>query len=163
MGEMDKNNSLTDMMDQRKIKEIDGNMKKLLAEMEVLGDEGKVDEAQLLLRQVEQLQAQKDAIANRPPDEEGAGNFDDGSHFTVCDICGVFQAVNDAESRHWHLSDRRGFTQFDHLQGKQHRGYELIRNKITDLEKLHETEREERRKSREAEREKERAERDNRR
>jgi len=109
---------------ERRNRELDTKMEKLLGEMELLGDQGKVDEAQSLLRQVEELQKQKDGGQLIRP---GGGEGFEASELNCCEICGVFQAVNDSESR----------VQC-HLSGKQHRGYQRIRQKIVELETLHE-------------------------
>merc|ERR1719333_1759139 len=94
----------------RRVRELDEKMEDLLEQMEDLGDQGKVDEAQDLLRRVEQFQKEKDAIK---AGEVGSFSFGDrvrdGQEFRVCEICGVFSPIN-----------ARPQETLSHLEGKQH-------------------------------------------
>lgn len=134
-----------DEMKEKRLRDLDSKMEDLLGQMEALGDEGKVEEAQEMLRKVEELQKQKDAVTTGEAVDAVDGAFGrrgvmgsgvrEPSEFTVCNVCGVFVSVHE-----------RPQDSITHLEGKQHRGYQMIRDKIDELEKLHEQDREERRK-----------------
>merc|ERR1719150_2476220 len=51
-----------------------------------------------------------------------SGIQEPGKKLIVCDVCGAFLVLNDAESR----VDA-------HLQGRTHQGFQLIRDKIDEL------------------------------
>jgi len=50
----------------------------------------------------------------------------DKNRFQICEICGVFQATDDADDRIAR-----------HFEGKQHKGFDVIRQKVKELEELH--------------------------
>merc|ERR1712129_480939 len=80
-----------------------------------------------MLKQVEQLEADKDNLQNMDVSHMGMKDpRNDKNRFQICEICGVFQAVDDAEDRIAR-----------HFDGKQHKGFDIIRQEIKILEALH--------------------------
>lgn len=113
-----------------RLDEIADKMEEYTEMMEDLGNEGKVEEAQELLMKVESLKQEKAAIKSGT----NAGllsQLSDGKKLTVCDICGAFLVLNDAESR----VDA-------HLRGRTHQGFQMIREKIAELSEKQEKRRE---------------------
>ena len=107
--------------------QLDAEINKLKEHIEVLCDQGKIDDAENMLKQVETLEADKDNLQNMDVNHVGIKDpRSDKNRFQICEICGVFQAVDDAEDRIAR-----------HFEGKQHKGYDIIRKKIKELEALH--------------------------
>ncbi|KAJ1418497.1 Luc7-related [Sesbania bispinosa] len=128
---------------------LEEKIKNLLEQVESLGEAGKVDEAEALMRKVETLNAEKTALTQ--PQNDKVLMFAQEKKMALCEICGSFLVANDAAER----------TQ-SHVTGKQHVGYGMVRDFITEFkaakEKASEEERlaqekeaEERRKRREKE------------
>uniref|UniRef100_A0A2R5L9M8 Putative spliceosome subunit n=1 Tax=Ornithodoros turicata TaxID=34597 RepID=A0A2R5L9M8_9ACAR len=122
-------------------------IQELLRQVEQLGCEGKVEEAQGIMKLCDQLKEERRAI-----DKDS-----DTSHWLkqtaelaaaqekqmeVCDICGAFLIVGDAQQR-----------VDDHLTGKQHVGYAKLKEAVDEILARREKEREEKEKLREKERE----------
>ncbi|XP_013381846.1 luc7-like protein 3 isoform X2 [Lingula anatina] len=132
-----------------KIKMLTERINDLVEQAENLGCEGKVEEAQGVLKLCEQLREERTQLeTSSAPDPQF-------KQMEVCDVCGAFLIVGDAQQR---LEE--------HLMGKQHMGYARVRATLQDFQdkrKKVEIEREERlrkeREEREKEREKEREER----
>ncbi|CAJ1934143.1 unnamed protein product [Sphenostylis stenocarpa] len=133
---------------------VEEKIKNLLEQVESLGEAGKVDEAEALMRKVETLNAEKTALTQ--PQNDKVLMLGQEKKMALCEICGSFLVANDAAER----------TQ-SHVTGKQHVGYGMVRDFITeykaakekanDEEKLaREREAEERRKQREKESERRR-------
>ncbi|KAL5728278.1 hypothetical protein ACHQM5_001385 [Ranunculus cassubicifolius] len=123
-------------------------IQKLLEQVETLGEIGKVDEAEALMRKVDILNLEKAALTQPHADKLLIAQE---KKMALCEICGSFLVANDAAER----------TQ-SHVTGKQHIGYGMVRDFISEYkdakEKLREAERlerekeaEERRKQREKE------------
>lgn len=93
-------------------------MKKLLEQIECLGEEGKVDEAQALMKKVDLLNAEKTALV---ANERGLLSSQE-KKMALCEICGSFLVANDAAER----------TQ-SHVSGKQHMGFGLVRDFIAEF------------------------------
>ncbi|KAK7312130.1 hypothetical protein VNO77_35750 [Canavalia gladiata] len=131
---------------------LEEKIKNLLEQVESLGEAGKVDEAEALMRKVETLNAEKTVLTQ--PQSDKVLMLGQEKKMALCEICGSFLVANDAAER----------TQ-SHVTGKQHVGYGMVRDFINEYkaskEKANEEERlarereaEERRKRREKEYEK---------
>jgi len=95
----------------------------LVAEAEQAGCRGEVEEAQGLMKLCDQLREERDTL-RRTVAMSSYGN-DYGTiqkAMEVCDICGAFLIVGDAQQR----ID-------DHLLGKQHVGYARLRTAVDDV------------------------------
>ncbi|AED96076.1 hypothetical protein AtNW77_Chr5g0136131 [Arabidopsis thaliana] len=98
---------------------LEEKVKNLLEQVEALGEEGKVDEAEALMRKVEGLNAEKTVLLQRPTDKVLA--MAQEKKMALCEVCGSFLVANDAVER----------TQ-SHVTGKQHVGYGLVRDFIAE-------------------------------
>ena len=95
----------------------------LVAEAEQAGCRGEVEEAQGLMKLCDQLREERDTL-RRTVAVSNYGN-DYGTiqkAMEVCDICGAFLIVGDAQQR----ID-------DHLLGKQHVGYARLRTAVDEV------------------------------
>lgn len=109
------------------MQEIGDTIEKLLAQIEELGCEGKVEEAQDIMKKVESLKEEKSALKrdNLPMHwiqqraEIGAAQE---KQMEVCDVCGAFLIVNDVQQR-----------VDDHLMGKQHVGYGKLKTALDEI------------------------------
>nr|CAB3456493.1 unnamed protein product [Digitaria exilis] len=110
-------------------------VKKLLEQIEELGEAGKVDEAEALMRRVDILNAEKTALANQADNKVAMLE----KKMELCETCGSFLISDDALER----------TQ-SHVTGKQHIGYGMsAKEKAKEEERLaREQKAEERRKQR---------------
>lgn len=126
---------------------LEEKIKNLLEQVESLGEAGKVDEAEALMRKVELLNIEKTSLTQQPQQDKLL--MVQEKKMALCEICGSFLVANDAVER----------TQ-SHVTGKQHMGYGMVRDFLAEykeaLEKAKEDERlawekqtEERRKLRE--------------
>ncbi|XP_063312146.1 luc7-like protein 3 [Pelobates fuscus] len=96
----------------------------LLQHIEELGTEGKVEEAQGMMKLVEQLKEERELLKSSTSTIESFAAQE--KQMEVCEVCGAFLIVGDAQSR-----------VDDHLMGKQHMGYAKIKNTVEELkEKL---------------------------
>ncbi|XP_027510529.1 luc7-like protein 3 isoform X3 [Corapipo altera] len=144
---------------EEKIQVLTDKIDVLLQQIEELGSEGKVEEAQGMMKLVEQLKEERELLRSTTSTIESFAAQE--KQMEVCEVCGAFLIVGDAQSR-----------VDDHLMGKQHMGYAKIKATVEDLkEKLRkrteEPDRDERlkkekleREEREKEREREREERE---
>eukprot|EP00497_Spongosphaera_streptacantha_P004403 TRINITY_DN525_c0_g1_i1.p1 TRINITY_DN525_c0_g1~~TRINITY_DN525_c0_g1_i1.p1 ORF type:complete len:172 (-),score=25.76 TRINITY_DN525_c0_g1_i1:91-606(-) len=82
--------------------------------MEDLGNQGKVEDAQKVLKVVEGLEIEKQMTSNP--------QYMTNKKLNICDVCGAFLVENDTAER-----------VRNHLEGKTHQGYAQIREKIEDL------------------------------
>ncbi|TXG70694.1 hypothetical protein EZV62_005629 [Acer yangbiense] len=114
---------------------LEEKIKNLLEQVEALGEAGKVDEAEALMRKVEMLNVEKTALTQQPQNDKVLMLAQE-KKMALCEICGSFLVANDAAER----------TQ-SHITGKQHIGYGMVRDFITEYKK----EAEERKKQREKE------------
>ncbi|XP_028311451.1 luc7-like protein 3 [Gouania willdenowi] len=97
----------------------------LVAQIEELGSEGRVEEAQGMMKLVEQLKEERELLSSTPSTIESFAAQE--KQMEVCEVCGAFLIVGDAQSR-----------VDDHLMGKQHMGYAKIKSTVEELkEKLH--------------------------
>lgn len=99
------------------IDEIENEIEETTEKMEKLGEEGKVDEAKTLLTKLQQLQVHKKTLED----------FSAIDRFEICDVCGAREAPK--------LVNNQLVRGRQHIDGKQHRGFEQIRNYIAELEK----------------------------
>jgi hypothetical protein len=88
----------------------------LVEQAEQLGCEGKVEEAQGVMKLCDQLKEERSELENTKPLV-----LPSQKEMEVCDICGAFQIKGDAVSR-----------MEDHLSGRQHRGYAKCREYIEE-------------------------------
>jgi len=103
--------------DSDKTKMLTDHINQLLEEIEQLGSEGKVEEAQGVAKLVDQLKDEKEQSKLNP-----GSSASQEKQMEVCEVCGAFLIVGDAQSR-----------VDDHLQGKQHVGYARIKTTIEEL------------------------------
>ncbi|XP_072339972.1 luc7-like protein 3 isoform X2 [Scyliorhinus torazame] len=130
-------------------------IEELLEQIEELGSEGKVEEAQGMMKLVEQLKDEREQLRSASSTIESFAAQE--KQMEVCEVCGAFLIVGDAQSR-----------VDDHLMGKQHMGYAKIKATVEELKKVRkkteEPERDDKlkreREERELEREREREERE---
>lgn len=104
----------------KRIDAVDTDIKRLLREMEVLGEQGKIEESEKLSEEVEQLRKTKDDLLMVAVNQTLASK-----QMKICDICGAKQSINDLEKRN-----------LSHLEGKLHQGFQMIRTEYDKLKKL---------------------------
>jgi len=109
----------------------------LLLEIEALGEKGEVAQAMTKTAEVDKLKEERERIRmaskqNQDPTNQYTGLQE--KQMEVCEICGSFLIVGDAQAR-----------VDDHLMGKQHMGYARIRAKISNLKEVFDKRRESRR------------------
>uniref|UniRef100_A0A8C7K6J0 Luc7-like protein 3 n=1 Tax=Oncorhynchus kisutch TaxID=8019 RepID=A0A8C7K6J0_ONCKI len=92
-------------------------------QIEELGSEGRVEEAQGMMKLVEQLKDERELLSSTPSTIETFAAQE--KQMEVCEVCGAFLIVGDAQSR-----------VDDHLMGKQHMGYAKIKSTVEELKKL---------------------------
>ncbi|KAE9620204.1 hypothetical protein Lalb_Chr01g0000671 [Lupinus albus] len=117
---------------------LEEKIKNLLEQVESLGEAGKVDEAEALMRKVETLNVEKAALTQ--PQNEKLLMLAQEKKMALCEICGSFLVANDAAER----------TQ-SHITGKQHVGYGMVRDFIKEYKDAKEKATEEERLVRERE------------
>ncbi|KAL3319123.1 Luc7-like protein 3 [Cichlidogyrus casuarinus] len=106
-----------DIIKQDKIDALTKRIEELLAQAETLGSEGKVDQAQGVMKLCEQLKSEKANLEgeNRPM-------LNQGKELEVCEICAAFRIKDDAPQR-----------VEEHLAGKMHIGYAKIRDHLREF------------------------------
>lgn len=116
---------------------LEEKIKKLLEQIENLGEAGKVDEAEALMRKVDLLNADKAILT-----QNDKLALTQEKKMALCEICGSFLVANDAAERIQ-----------SHVSGKQHIGYGMVRDFINEFKVAKEKKRDEERlaKEREAE------------
>lgn len=118
---------------------LEEKIKNLLEQVETLGEAGKVDEAEALMRKVEILNVEKTTLTQQSQNDKVLMMAQE-KKMALCEICGSFLVANDAAER----------TQ-SHITGKQHIGYGMVRDFITEYKEAKEKAREEERLAREKE------------
>ncbi|KAG9285506.1 hypothetical protein G9A89_006494 [Geosiphon pyriformis] len=101
---------------------LDEKIKDLLIKIEEAGEEGRVQEAQTLTKDVEALQKELDFLKNS---DDSNPLFKQERRMLVCDVCGAFLVTNDTSNRleaHW--------------SGKQHTGYKQIRETLQEWKEI---------------------------
>ncbi|CAK9135152.1 unnamed protein product [Ilex paraguariensis] len=127
---------------------LEEKIKNLLEQVESLGEAGKVDEAEALMRKVEMLNAEKTALTQQPQNNKVLMIAQE-KIMSLCEICGSFLVANDAAERSQ-----------SHVTGKQHIGYGMVRDFISEYKAAKEKAREEQRLAREREAEERRKQRE---
>ncbi|CAG8619436.1 10175_t:CDS:2 [Paraglomus occultum] len=100
---------------------LDEKIKDLLSKIEAAGEEGRVQEAQSLTKEVEAAQKELEYLRNN---DDSNPLFKQERRMLVCDVCGAFLVTNDTSNRleaHW--------------SGKQHTGYKQIRETLEEWKK----------------------------
>ncbi|XP_073435921.1 luc7-like protein 3 isoform X2 [Dendrobates tinctorius] len=133
---------------EEKIQVLTDKIEALLLQIEELGSEGKVEEAQGMMKLVEQLKDEREILKSTTSTIESFAAQE--KQMEVCEVCGAFLIVGDAQSR-----------VDDHLMGKQHMGYAKIKSTVEELKeklrkKTDEPERDDKLKKDKEEKEKER-------
>jgi len=105
---------------QEKLDAIDEEVGKLVAQTEILGDEGKLEELEACMAQIESLKKRKEEMKLAGDPNLGAAN----RQMKVCEICGAMQALNDTEKRSQ-----------AHYEGKLHTGFAILRKELDNLKK----------------------------
>ncbi|KAL8233119.1 hypothetical protein R6Q57_002897 [Mikania cordata] len=118
---------------------LEEKIKNLLESVEALGEAGKVDEAEALMRKVDLLNIEKTALTLQPQNGK-VSMLAQEKKMALCETCGSFLIANDALER----------TQ-SHVTGKQHIGYGLVRDFLTEYKEAREKSREDERLAREKE------------
>ncbi|XP_069511013.1 luc7-like protein 3 isoform X2 [Ambystoma mexicanum] len=90
------------------------------AGIEELGSVGKVEEAQGMMKLVEQLKEEREMLMSTTSTIESFAAQE--KQMEVCEVCGAFLIVGDAQCR-----------VDDHLMGKQHMGYAKIKSTVEEL------------------------------
>lgn len=135
------------------LQELTTKIRELQSEMEQLGEEGKIDEMQKLMDKVNELKEEKAQLENK---SKTLFNSTEQTAMKMCPVCGIWKSDNPEDSR-----------AKNHYIGKQHVGFQQIRDKVIELEKKFgnstrsdpdppERERDRRSRSRERDREKDR-------
>ncbi|XP_074573109.1 uncharacterized protein LOC141829519 isoform X1 [Curcuma longa] len=109
---------------------LEEKIKKLLEQIETLGEAGKIDEAEALMRKVDMLNAEKATLSQQSATDKVM--LPQEKKMALCEICGSFLVANDAAER----------TQ-THVTGKQHIGYGMIRDFLSEFKAAKEKAREE--------------------
>ena len=102
-----------------RLEKYDADIKKLLQDIERLGEEGKIEESEQLDAEIQNLKKKKEDLL-----KAGDNSLYGLKQMKVCEICGAMQAINDTEKR----------TQI-HLEGKLHTGYAILRKELEKLKK----------------------------
>ncbi|CAA0830739.1 LUC7 N_terminus domain-containing protein [Striga hermonthica] len=118
---------------------LEEKIKSLLEQVESLGEAGKVDEAEALMRKVEMLNIEKTTLTQQPQQDKLLMMAHE-KKMALCEVCGSFLVANDAVER----------TQ-SHVAGKQHMGYGMVREFLAEYKEASEKTREEGRLAREKE------------
>ncbi|KAM4598630.1 luc7-like protein 3 [Polymixia lowei] len=109
---------------EEKVQVLTEKIEDLVVQIEELGSEGRVEEAQGMMKLVEQLKEERELLSSTPSTIESFAAQE--KQMEVCEVCGAFLIVGDAQSR-----------VDDHLMGKQHMGYAKIKSTVEELkEKL---------------------------
>lgn len=108
---------------QEKLDAIDEEIKKLLAQVETFGEEGKIEESEACMSQIEALKKRKEEIKLTGDPSLGANS----RQMKVCEICGGLQALSDIEKRSQ-----------THLEGRLHTGFATLRRELDMLKKKRE-------------------------
>uniref|UniRef100_A0A2P2KRD8 Cisplatin resistance-associated overexpressed protein n=1 Tax=Rhizophora mucronata TaxID=61149 RepID=A0A2P2KRD8_RHIMU len=97
---------------------VEEKIKNLLGQVETLGEAGKVDEAQALMKKVDELHAEKALIQSQ---SDKPLMIPQEKKMALCEICGSFLVANDAVERAQ-----------SHVMGKQHMGYGMVRDFLAE-------------------------------
>lgn len=143
----DPNHRTPSQIRSEKIAVLKEQINEILKEAEALGELGEIDQAQEKLESCEPLKTECKHLEMA----EQQAQLIDQKIMEVCDVCGSFLIVNDAQAR-----------VEEHVAGKQHMGYAKLRSALEDIRKKRIEEMEKREKERAARREEREKDRHNR-
>jgi len=112
------------LMDSAQLEQLDKRSEELFKTMAKYSEENQLEEANKTMAELEELKKQKKELTDKI--ESGSQE----KRMELCQICGAYLVIGDTEKR---ISS--------HLDGKQHKGYEMIRNRIDEHYSNKETER----------------------
>ncbi|KAJ1487393.1 hypothetical protein T484DRAFT_1889181 [Baffinella frigidus] len=112
----------TDPVTKAKIQEIMDQVKGLQDDVERLGEEGEVEQAEEANKKVALLLGEKERIEK---EKDSADQWMKEKTQTICEVCGCIAQSTDNEQR-----------KENHLQGKQHKGFVAIRAGIQELKDI---------------------------
>ncbi|SGY72783.1 BQ5605_C005g03208 [Microbotryum silenes-dioicae] len=104
------------VLQMREIGEVEGAYQAAMAEVELLGSEGKVEESLAQLTKAEALKSEKEEKERELQNLSETAGASGHQKLRVCDICGAYLSLLD--------SDRR---LADHFGGRMHLGYHQLR------------------------------------
>lgn len=116
-----------------RVEELKEKINTLIKQAESLGEAGNVDEAQKTLESCEKFKTECKMLEM----QLDSSLHGDQKQMEVCEVCGSFLIVNDAQSR-----------VEEHISGKQHMGYAKVRAALEELRKKRQEEYEKREKER---------------
>ncbi|KAM4598632.1 luc7-like protein 3 isoform 2-T2 [Polymixia lowei] len=105
---------------EEKVQVLTEKIEDLVVQIEELGSEGRVEEAQGMMKLVEQLKEERELLSSTPSTIESFAAQE--KQMEVCAVCGAFLIVGDPQSQ-----------VDDHLMGKQHMGYAKIKSTMEEL------------------------------
>jgi len=100
---------------------IDGLNKKInffLEQADKLGEEGRLDESEAIMKEIERLKIQRSELSNMSENPL----MQNEKQMHICEVCGAMQSLTDTDKR---LTI--------HLEGKLHSGYALIRKTLVEI------------------------------
>ena len=100
---------------------IDGLNKKInffLEQAERLGEEGRLDESEGIMKEIDRLKLQRSELSNMSENPL----LQNEKQMHICEVCGAMQSLTDTDKR---LTI--------HLEGKLHTGYALIRKTLAEI------------------------------
>ncbi|KAG7017125.1 Luc7-like protein 3 [Cucurbita argyrosperma subsp. argyrosperma] len=107
---------------------LEEKIKNLLEQVEALGEAGKVDEAEAPMRKVDLLNSEKTGLTQQTQNDKVLMLAQE-KKMALCEICGSVLVANDGAERVQ-----------SHVTGKQHVGYAMVRNFISDHKEAKEKE-----------------------
>jgi hypothetical protein len=106
----------------QRIDQLEQKINFYIEKAEKLGEEGKIDESEAVMKEVDRLKVQKQELeAVSDPNSMAASKLDRNA-MKVCEICGGLQTASDTDKR-----------MVMHVEGKLHTGYAKIRKVLADL------------------------------
>ncbi|XP_076328645.1 luc7-like protein 3 isoform X4 [Tachypleus tridentatus] len=123
---------------EEKIVVLTDRINELLIQVEELGCEGKVEEAQGIMKLVDQLKEERETLRKGSEPSHWLQQTAEiaaaqEKQMEVCEVCGAFLIVGDAQQR-----------VDDHLMGKQHVGYARLKSAVEEILQQRVKEREDR-------------------
>lgn len=98
---------------------LDLQVKELLARIETCGEEGRIQEAQILMQEVDKCKIELDKLRQQEAENP---SYRLEKKMEVCPTCGAFLIIGDAQKRIE-----------SHFEGRQHNGWARIRETLADL------------------------------
>lgn len=112
-------NSPEAMEKRTRLNELREKVNAIIKQAETLGEMGEIEESQKTLESCEKFKAEIKIL-----EMQVEANFGDQKQMEVCNVCGSFLIINDAQSR-----------VEEHASGKQHSGYAKLRQALDDIRK----------------------------